>query len=248
MKREPTASSRAQRPRDHLRQPRSRRTHQTRSADQRTRPPYLPPGHRASLAHDVRELRPRHRRGERADPEARARRLLVRVRHPHERDLAERRAEEGQAEGLVRAARARGRGGRERRVGGKEAERDGHERVARDRGGRGGDVRGEEERVERVRAQRRVDPARAAEVVVRGERGEERGRDGGVLGRDESVPVSCSTGGGRGEAETYCDWSVQNGGTSSSAAWSMLNWMRSARSFTPVGTSTSSEMYLFTST
>ena len=50
------------------------------------------------------------------------------------------------------------------------------------------------------------------------------------------------------EAETYCDWSVQNGGTSSSAAWSMLNWMRSARSFTPVGTSTSSEMYLFTST
>ena len=118
------------------------------------------------------------------------RRLLVRERQPHQPKLAERRAEEREPERLVRPALARRRGVPERRVCREEPERDGHDRVPRDRGGCRGDVCGEEECVEVVRAQRRVDPARRAQVFVGSDGCKERGVDRRVLGGDEPIEGS----------------------------------------------------------
>ena len=138
--------------------------------------------------------------------------------------------------------------------------RTGDDRVPSDRGGPRRDVCGQEERIEGERLQRRVDAARGPQVLVGGDRVEEGLVDGRVLGRNEPktlvliLPLSRYEAHRRGKGNgdkgewAYCDWSVQNGGTSSSSACAVLNAIRSARFFTPVGTSRSSEMYRFTST
>ena len=144
-----------------------------------------------SLPNNIHQLRLRNGRGERLHRQTRVRRLLVRERKLDELELAERRAEERQPERHVRPALARRRCVAQGRVRGEEAERDGHDRVARDRGGPGGDVGREKEGVERVCAERAVDAARAAEVVVCGECVEEGLVDLGALGGDKSCGKAC---------------------------------------------------------
>ena len=78
----------------------------------------------ALLPDHVPQLRPRHRVGVRLHPEPVQRRLLKRVRHPNQFELAPRRPDEREPERHVRARSTRRRRECEGRISREEAERD----------------------------------------------------------------------------------------------------------------------------